>query len=109
MAIQAQYVTRVFELQAQHSLAFAADCLQLIDAVKTVCMLPSKHAVEVEYDQCKVSYQQLCEHLQQQGFTLKAGWLDKLKMQWLDYIDTTARENASAPPPACCNKPPKQY
>ena len=109
MVTQAQYVTRAFELQAQDSLAAAADSLQTIGAVKMVRMLPKKHAIEAEYDQCQISYPLLCDHLRQQGFVLKAGWLDRLRVQWFDYLDTTARENAAAPPPACCNKPPKQH
>lgn len=109
MTDQAQLIARVFDLLEQDSLASADVCMQAIDAVKTVSTQMNKCAIEIEYDQCRISYSQIHEHLRQQGFALKSGWLDRIKLHWFDYLDTIARENASAPPPACCNKPPKQH
>ena len=37
------------------------------------------------------------------------GFKQGLLSIWYDYLDTTARDNALAPPPACCNTPPRWH
>jgi hypothetical protein len=35
-----------------------------------------------------------------------SNWWTRLKASWYQYTDTNARDNANAPPAACCNKLP---
>ena len=108
MMAKAQYVARKILLPTQDNPATACSILQQLDAVKSVRELAKNTAIEVEYDQCQTSYASLLALLNEQGVEVKGGWMSKLRAQWYDYIDTTARENAAAPPAACCNKPPRK-
>ena len=65
-------------------------------------------SISIEYDQLLINYTDLLAILSKLDTSYKKGFGFKLRTNWYDYLDTTARENASAPPPACCNKPPKR-
>lgn len=63
--------------------------------------------IEVTYDQQVNKFSDILLRLSDSGVKIKKGLLFGLKSFWLDYLDMVARENASAPPPNCCNKPPR--
>jgi hypothetical protein len=62
----------------------------------------------VVYDASLLSYGVLTTALEDAGFALAPGWWNAMKIRIHDFTDSNARDNATAPPPACCNKPPKQ-
>ena len=68
----------------------------------------TEKSISIEYDQLLTNYTGLLTILSGLGVNYKKGFGFKLRASWYDYLDTTARENASAPPPVCCNKPPKR-
>lgn len=64
--------------------------------------------LEVTYDQQVYKFSDIVIRLSDSGYEIEKGILFGLKSAWLDYLDRVARENASAPPPSCCNKPPRR-
>lgn len=68
----------------------------------------SDNSLSIEYDQLLINYSGLLALLSELDVNYKKGFGFKLRKNWYDYLDTTVRENAAAPPPACCNKPPKR-
>lgn len=63
----------------------------------------------VEYDPIKIVYSNIEKILDDQQVNRAHGFKQGLLSIWYDYLDTTARDNALAPPPACCNKPPRRH
>ena len=77
-------------------------------AIKKVDYDNTAENLLIEYDQLLLNYTGLLAILSGLGVSYKKGLIFNIHTSWYDYLDTTARENASAPPPACCNKPPKR-
>ena len=95
------------------SLGHAADALaveraidELPGVIKAFADLDN-HRVEVRYDASQQNYQNIVEAMEKTGFPPLNNWWSRFKGNWYRFSDETARENANAPPPACCNKPPK--
>ena len=63
----------------------------------------------VEYDPIKIVYSKIEKILDEQQVNRAHGFRQGLLSIWYDYLDTTLRDNALAPPPACCNKPPRRH
>ena len=63
-------------------------------------------SILIEYDLLKITYSDIEDILIEQKMGRSAGFKNRLRTTWFDYLDTTARDNALAPPAACCNKPP---
>ena len=59
-----------------------------------------------EYDLLKITYSNIENIMIEQKMCQSTGIRKVLLTTWFDYLDTTARDNALAPPAACCNKPP---
>ena len=66
-----------------------------------------RHRVELRYDASCTDYQAVAAALKRAGFPPSDDWWSRLKGNWFQFTDTNAHDNASAPPPSCCNKPPK--
>ncbi len=66
-----------------------------------------RHRIELCYDASRTDYQAVAAALKQAGFPPSGSWWNRLKGNWFQFTDTNAHDNASAPPPSCCNKPPK--
>ncbi len=66
-----------------------------------------RHQILVDYDASQSSYREIKQALMDAGLPPANSWWDRMKGGWYQYTDENARENAKAPPPACCNKPPK--
>ena len=77
-------------------------------AIKKVDYDSTAENLLIEYDQLVLNFTGLLAILSELGINYKKGFVLNCRSSWYDYLDTTARENASAPPPACCNKPPKR-
>lgn len=75
--------------------------------IKKVDYAGADKSLLIEYDQLLLNFTGLLAILSGLGVSYKKGFIFNCRTSWYDYLDTTARENASAPPPACCNKPPK--
>lgn len=94
-------------------LAHAADTMaveyavSMLPGVRKVAADVGKHQVVVLYDASQLAYQSVVEVLENTGFPPVDSWWSRFKGNWFQYTDTNARESAHAPPPACCNKPPK--
>ena len=78
-----------------------------LSGVRKVAMDVDKHQISVRYDARQSTYQAIVEVLENIGFPPLDDWWSRLKGSLYQYSDTNARDNAKAPPPACCNKPPR--
>ncbi len=83
------------------------DAVGAIAGVRQVTSDLDKHQVVVRYDASQSSYQDILQVLRSAGLSPADGWWDRMKGGWYQYTDENARENAKAPPPSCCNKPPR--
>jgi hypothetical protein len=59
------------------------------------------------YDASKTNYETVTASLSDSGFVPLDSWWSRIKGGWYKFTDDNVRDNAKAPPPACCNKPPK--
>ena len=95
------------------AMAHAADTMAVERAVSTISGVRKvatdreKLQVVVRYDASLSDYQSIVEALENAGFPPLDSWWSRMKGNWYQYSDTNTRDNANAPPPACCNKPPK--
>lgn len=80
--------------------------LEQMPAIKKADYIASKNRIIVEYDLLKLSYKQLLSIVTDKGIHIRNGFSFSLLSSWLNYIDKTAKSNALAPPPSCCNRPP---
>jgi len=78
-----------------------------LPGVRTVVADVKKRRVMVCYDPTRTDYLTVIEALESAGFPSVDNWLSRRKMDWYEFTENNAKENAKAPPPACCNKPPK--
>ena len=83
--------------------------LEATSGIKKVLFDSNENILTVEYDSMKLSYSKIENILSDQQINQANGIRQKLLSIWYDYLDTTARDNALAPPPACCNKPPRRH
>jgi len=79
--------------------------LAQLPGVRTAVVESSRHRVVVVYDINRLSYRQVLEALAQAGLPTPDTWWWRLKGNWLEYLDTTGRENAHLPEPSCCSHP----
>lgn len=95
------------------TLSQAADAAAVVG---TIGELPGVHSVTtdldrrqvvVDYDASQSSYQEIEQTLKDAGIPPANSWWDRIKGGWYQYTDENARDNAKAPPPSCCNKPPR--
>ena len=95
------------------ALVHAADAMAVeravgaLSGVRKVATDVDKHQVDVRYDASQSAYQAIVEVLENAGFPPLDNWWSRVKGNWFQYTDTNAMDNAKAPPPACCNKPPR--
>ncbi len=78
-----------------------------LPGVRTVTADVKKHRAVVSYDVTVMDYRSIIAALEEAGFPPLDDWLSRVKGNWYRFTEENARENAKAPPPACCNKPPK--
>jgi hypothetical protein len=83
--------------------------LEATSGIENVSYDNNEDILSVEYDHLKISYSQIENILSDQQIKRTKGIRQRLLSIWYDYLDTTARDNALAPPAACCNKPPRRY
>jgi copper chaperone CopZ len=95
------------------ALVHAADAMAVervvsaLSGVRKVAADVDKQEVVVRYDASQSAYQMIVEVLENIGFPPLDNWWSRFKGNWFQYSDTNARDNANAPSPACCNKPPR--
>ena len=97
---------RVPGLRDETGRAAAEQVLTDIDGVVQVSVDPEKPLVVVDYLLTKTDYQALEHALVAAGLAPATGHWARFKSSWYQSLDLTGRDNASAPTPACCNKPP---
>ena len=68
----------------------------------------TKCEITIQYNVTRVRYYQIITEIKKAGASIKGGILSKWKQGWIEFTEINMRENAKAPPPACCNKPPKR-
>ena len=78
-----------------------------ISGVRNVSINVDKHQVAVRYVASKTDYREILELMENTGFPPLDSWWSRVRGNWYEFSDSNARDNAKAPPPACCNKPPK--
>lgn len=103
-------ITREFELvEPANGLKVATACADGLVDTGIVEVELINEILRVVYDQQHYSFMDILDRLSETGVRIKKGPLFGLKEHWLDYLDRAARQNASAPPPSCCGKPPRGY
>lgn len=104
-------VRRRFKIPA---LGEATDMPALTRAIEA---LPGVHEVRAEvarqrlvvhYAASKTDYRALCAALTRLGYAVAQDRWSALRGAWYQFTDNNVRENAQAPAPACCNKPPRR-
>ena len=75
--------------------------------VQSIIANTEKRVLTVQYDASQLDYRSLILRLTRIRMHPLDNWWSRLKGSIFQYSDTNARDNAKAPPPACCNKPPK--
>ena len=80
--------------------------LDEIKGVKAASYDEAKQRLVVEYDLMSMNFDTLLTRLRDRGAPIRRSLWFSLLSGWLNYIDRTAKSNASAPPPSCCNRPP---
>ena len=63
--------------------------------------------LKVSYNVMKMDYRVLGNALDKSGCSLASRRWSRIKGWFYQFSDTNARDNAKAPPPPCCNKPPR--
>jgi copper chaperone CopZ len=66
-----------------------------------------RQRVVVRYNASRQNYRNIMEIAEKTGFPALNSWWSRFKGNWYRFTDENARDNAKAPPPACCSKPPK--
>jgi copper chaperone CopZ len=106
----ADIVRRRIELPALAGEADAKMVEQALDALPGVANATAdiaNHHLEVEYDAALIDYQAIMKAVESAGFPPSHSWRNRARAGIYQFMDSNARDNAKAPPPACCNKPPK--
>ncbi len=106
----ADIVRRRIEIPALASEADARRVEQALDALPGLANAAvdiAKHHLEVEYDAARIDYQAIMKTVESVGFPPSHGWSSRVRGSLYQFLDSNARDNAKAPPPPCCNKPPK--
>ena len=81
--------------------------IRSLPGVVSVSANASRQQISVCYDVDKTDYLTVIGKLEDSGFPILDNWFSRRKMDWYEFTENNARENAKAPPPACCNRPPK--
>ncbi len=95
------------------SMVHAADGMALERVVRAmpgvldVASNVEKHRFVVRYNASQLNYHSIVELIEKTGFPPLDNWWSRFKGNLYRFSDDNARDNARAPPPACCNKPPK--
>lgn len=86
----------------------ALDRLKSLSGVNLASHRSQNSHFEVAYDLLNTSYSDI-EHILSENDVYRASSIrNRILSIWYEYLDITARDNANAPPPACCNKPPRR-
>ena len=95
------------------SLRHAADGLAVeraigeMPGVLGVAADAERRRLVVRYNASRQNYRNILETAEKTGFPALDTWWSRFKRNWYRFTDENARDNAKAPPPACCSKPPK--
>ena len=81
--------------------------LRALSGVQQVRVRPGRRRVTVEYLVSRTDYERLSQQVAEMGYGLAQGPWARLRRFWYGLLDENARANAKAPPPACCNRPPR--
>ena len=81
--------------------------LLALPGVRQVRADAKRRRVQVLYDARSSDYASLERTLNESGFPSANHPWARLKANLFQYLDTNSKENANAPAPPCCNKPPK--
>lgn len=83
---------------------------QTLNAIKGMCGIAvdiERQQIVVCYDSSRLAYSTIVDELKKAGFTPKDNWWSRIRAKYFQFTDMNARDNARAPMPTCCNKPPK--
>ena len=85
------------------------EVLEAASGIENVLFNTNENNLFVEYDPIKMVYSNIEKIIDDQQVNRAHGFKQGLLSIWYEYLDATARDNALAPPPACCNKPPRRH
>jgi len=67
----------------------------------------TKNRMRLRYDPLQTRMDHLQALLEERSVELSRSWIHSCRLAWYQYQDEAVCENAGAPPPACCNRPPR--
>ncbi|MCU7815850.1 MAG: heavy-metal-associated domain-containing protein [Candidatus Thiodiazotropha sp. (ex Rostrolucina anterorostrata)] len=82
--------------------------LDSLPGIRRVAADATRQQVIVLYDIRGADFQTIVAMLEHVGFPPLDDWWSRRKMSWYTFTDSNGRDNAKAPPAACCNKPPNE-
>jgi len=88
-------------------LAALREALEALPGMNLVQAEMGNTQIRVVYDASRLDYNLVLSAIEEAGFAVRHDWWNTLKAKVYEFSDSNARDNAKAPPPACCNKPPK--
>jgi copper chaperone CopZ len=94
-------------LGATSDVAGIVAALEELEGVKSVDVELEKKRIHVAYDASRIDYHSITSLLSESGFPPLNSWWANMRAKMYQFTDSNARENANAPAPPCCNKPPK--
>ena len=86
----------------------ASGILEATSGIENVLFDTIENNLSVEYNPVKIIYSDIEKILNDLQINRTHGFKQGLLLIWYDYLDTTARDNALAPPAASCNTPPRR-
>ncbi len=108
MTTQSRTLTRYLQMDAQPDADRTEALLNLLHAQTGIReAMITNGRLKIVYDPLQMRLDYLLKLLEQQGISLAGGWLQSCRLAWYQYQDEAVCENAGAPPPACCNRPPR--
>lgn len=94
-------------LVEQGNPASAIEAVEALEGVRGVDVNAKKKQLEVAYDASRIDYHSIAVTLNEHGLPPLDSWWSNLWARIYQFTDSNARDNANAPAPPCCNKPPK--
>jgi len=85
----------------------AIEAVEALDGIRSVVVETGKQRLVVAYDASRIDYYTIAVCLSEAGFPPLENWWSNLRARIYQFTDSNARDNANAPAPPCCNKPPK--
>lgn len=98
---------RIARTTPPDALLATGDAIRELPGVKNIAIESDRRELRILYDASQVNYSEIIQLLTDADLPPVDHWWARLKARIYQFSDSNARDNAKAPPPACCNKSPR--